>query len=571
MNVVKIMFDILSNPFILIVLIGLTIAYYCESTYYQCGKITSHFSLTYFFPNQRISYNTNFIIQIGIITVYFIYFNYIMFCLNIKLNKQIKLKKQQLTIDSESFAFNSRIRSKSAGGAGGAGGDGAGGAIVTPFEESLESWQSNDNVDQSKAMSLLGNDEWGKYLVKKTTTKTATLTVVTESENGNHNRNICIKMIYFFIFLAIYVFGIIASIFYIVIKSLPNDNLLDVRKVNLNSSFLAYFIDYSVAFLLTMINIYIVPKLTDTMILLFSNCKCQSNKIQKLTIHYRSYLIFILRSLLIIYIPFIASIALLPKCGNFWTVFWKPCIDKDDTTLNISFHPNLIGYHHSNKITLSSKDDICQVASDLSFLIKNNHCIRDFLDEWSLIIETKLVIFLINPMLLYFVKKYHVKRLLRKLICRYGCFADKQAHKRNHIYIEYEYAAIATKLEICVIFSPIMPYIVPITCLALQSNKIVYNWILNDDKLNWIIVTKSNSSNKRHLYFNYQMTKNNVNIFTLQFPTILLFLSAMLSQGLLIIFSLNRFDKALVPWYIAMSIIFNVMQSVYYVKVFKKQ
>ena len=586
-SVVQIMFDILSNPIILFGLIGLTVAYIYESTYYECGKRTSHLSLTYFFPSEQFTHFQNLIIQAFILAFYFVYFNFIMYCLNANLNKNKQVDKyNQMYQTNNNNNSTQKIHSKSVDF------DGAGGAAVSgtasngqSLSQSLQSSLLID--DHQKAISLLENDQIAQYFVNKVR-KQETIPVI--SEYDIDNSNIGVKILRFWIFLAVYLLGILASIFYITIKSLPKDNLITLGKIDFNSLFLSYFIDYFVALLLTMINIYIVPKLTDTMIVLF--CKTSHRLKSLFAVSYRSYLIFILRSLLIIYIPFVASITLLPKCGNFWTILWKPCVDKNDTTLDmvISFDANIYELEHTNQIILSSSHDICKRPSGLSFLIENNHCIRNFLDEWSLIIETKLLIFLINPLLLYFVQKHGIHHLFGQFCCRclkciccWFCFCfccgacgstdssstqninSNSSQKRNYIYIEYEYAAIATKLEICVIFSPIMPYIVPITCLGLQSNKIVYNWILSDKERKWVIVTKSNGKHDFDYQMTYTKTKNSrINIFSSQFPTFLLFVSAMFAQSILIIFSYNRFDYKLVLWYGILSIVFCVLQCIYY-------
>ena len=59
-----------------------------------------------------------------------------------------------------------------------------------------------------------------------------------------------------------------------------------------------------------------------------------------------------------------------------------------------------------------------------------NFCLRSYFDHWGIIITAKLIFFVINPFILYFVKNKNKKL----------------------IYVDSEYTAITSKLEICICF-----------------------------------------------------------------------------------------------------------------------
>ena len=74
-------FGIVSHWLILVVFTILTVIYYVYSTFYQCGKITSHFSLAYFEFSDTNNDIVSTVICISLILIFVIFNGYILCCL----------------------------------------------------------------------------------------------------------------------------------------------------------------------------------------------------------------------------------------------------------------------------------------------------------------------------------------------------------------------------------------------------------------------------------------------------------------------------------------------------------
>ena len=147
------------------------------------------------------------------------------------------------------------------------------------------------------------------------------------------------------------------------------------------------------AYLLTLSNLIIVPKLVDS----FHSIKCFKKCFD------RTVLIFLMRTLTTVILPFIISFLLLDYCGNLWSIFWNPCNNQNSKALNLKI---CIIYNYVNSdycylsMTLFSPDQICQTQQFQN--INLNKCLRQFYDVWSTTIITKCLLVTITPTLVYF-------------------------------------------------------------------------------------------------------------------------------------------------------------------------
>lgn len=482
--IIGFMFDIFSHYIFVLILIILSILYYFFSNYYECGRTVSHFAITYFMNNNG---EYNLLLQTFVIVLATSLSCFVLFSL-------IKLANS----DNSKFRFESI-------------------QTLTMIE--------NDNDDECKLKEYKSNCKSN-----------------CSNCRGGISAN-CSNIIWAFALLSAYMVGAIIDVCYILIQSLPQKNVeMFGSNVSVFSSHVYYLLDYSLAFILTIINIYIVPKLVDSLWRVMGMCTCrnQNNHIATTNLFKRHFQIrtclsWFLRSLITIVIPLISSIIFLNNCGNYWTTFWKPCTN----TIN----ERMFNIHFSN-VTISTADSICYVNNNIiSDASSVNQCLRSFFDHWLPIITLKLILFILNPFILYWFKEWNVKHNCCKCIC--CCKSHKHDHesktssnlnKKHSKSIDWEYAAIATKMEVAMIFMLISPYIIVLISLGLYSNYVVYSWITQSTR--WKIVylgIKRDSAYNMVGITDYQFSIND-------FPTYIVFMSLIVGQCLFVGFFWVLFD-----------------------------
>ena len=129
---------------------------------------------------------------------------------------------------------------------------------------------------------------------------------------------------------------------------------------------------------------------------------------------------------------------------------------------------------------LVTPKDVCQPVKNLVD-INWNKCIRSFMYRWCQVVMEKIIIMIFMP---FFVIIF--KTLRQKLSLRFCCikwFKKKYGERGNRTVIDMEYCMIINKLELVITFSLITPLIVPLTLIAIESNRFFYDYMIY--KLNW--------------------------------------------------------------------------------------
>lgn len=464
----------LSNPLLLLISIILVVMYYFNSNYYQCGRITSHFGLNYFqFSwDQQHSTTDKTVIEMTILLC------------TIGFNGIFLFKLQQL----------------------------------------------------KKTLKQMSNDYYNKNNCFHNNNNNGT--------NSKNSRTICTctPLFGWLGWLCCYLTGAILATIYIIVQSLPTPNIF-----NINAYWQQKSIDYLLGIDIALINIYVVPRLIDSSFGVLSSPQLQKNV--KSYTNFRAYGIVFLRSMLSIFIPLIISLMFLNKCGNLWALLWNTCAKDSDT-----FNASLMNPDTSTRVYLLTHKSVCGVKS---FLFPPNklqigQCLRSFYDQWIPIIIIKLTVVIINPWILMFITKYFKYKIktLSMCCCCCWCFRSKtvdnhstenraslmslnddvgpdshgrvetldekdknnsnQSNPKNNIQIKIDsaYSMIAIKLEICLFFSLISPFVLWMTFCAIFSNWLAFR--IMQKRLSWRLVSGSyfngancneNSDNKRDLVF----------------------------------------------------------------------
>ena len=401
-------------------------------------------------------------------------------------------------------------------------------------------------------------------------------------------------------FLTLYIFGNLLSFIYIIFESLPTDNTFGIDPT---SFWIKYGVKEAPKYVITILSVFAVPKMVDKiskfLSVLMTKCKCiicnnnNNNWANKCSIdRYRSYLILFFRSTITLFVPLIASLVLLPECGNNWTVFWTKCNDPKEFTSAKTLD---FGGEFAHNVTLifSSYESICGSDDIITFFQKSNakivnECIRSFLDVWTPTICAKLLFYTVTIWIAYFQKKYTsnesfemISNCLNKIFSKCKCndkfyfdtfsiaswyvncrlfwscrckrvnsinpnrvnsssssrnssindngksekgkeeeyilmdekaddgdgnddtvsesnysewmkqssIRDEKMENVQKLMMKYEdksfddeYASLATKLELFIIFMPFIPFVLPIIMLALYSNYSVFSKITHDLK-----------------------------------------------------------------------------------------
>lgn len=405
----------ISHWVIIMIVIILTIVYYIFSNYYKCGKMISHFSLNYYLIDNK---DEKVWINLILVACFIAHFGIILYTFAFKLNKTAmkgKISKTERLI-----------------------GD-------------------NTNVND---IPVIEND------------------ILADITSGAMITDMIVDFIVVLLCFAVYLLAIFAAAVYITTEVLPNDNIFDI---NVNENKYVTVLHYGLPLLLTFVNVYIIPKFVAALI----RCGYSLNRIcctngntdvnPSNNSGYRviySYLILLLRSLLIMIFPLIVSAIILPQCGNYWTLFWNPCVN-DPQSLEIDLIAGSSATVFNDGV-LSTSKEICHLRK-MSFLFNNskqaNICLRSFFDFWGLIVVAKLCLFVINPFVIYF-----IKRIEKHFNCVFLTSTKKG------ISIDSQFISITTKLEFFIVFSMISPYIVPIMALALYTNLYIYSRMIEIDR-----------------------------------------------------------------------------------------
>eukprot|EP01084_Bolivina_argentea_P188676 324727_1 len=291
----------------------------------------------------------------------------------------------------------------------------------------------------------------------------------------------CFNIFKCILYTLIYLIGLGMIVFYVIVQELPDDNTL-----NLNST-TRQTINYSISLLLAFNSAIIVPHLVSSYGRYINFFAC-----------YRNEIIMILRSIKVVILPIVASFVLLNSCGKGWSKFWEPCsqVNMEDSVFNISPEidcnelRSLKSYGNVATVTfhLLSSNDVCKQhgIGDIQW----NDCLRQFFYKWTIIIMLKCSIIIFVPI----------------MIALWKTFKDKMQKMFSGVIvqptlIDAQYCMVSTKLEAVVVFAPIQPLIIPIMCMAVQSNKFwyrrmvtVYDWQLTESKHgsttvpNWFLI-----------------------------------------------------------------------------------
>ena len=126
----------------------------------------------------------------------------------------------------------------------------------------------------------------------------------------------------------------------------------------------------------------------------------------------------------------IASILILDQCGRLWTQLWKTCLPSNSDELDIpisitygiataKFNVNFMALKHQ---TICSSKNILQINSYA------NKCLRQFFDEWGIIIVSKVLLFLTMPLWIYI---YQTSTFSQKLN-KYKCCSKERSRESQH-------------------------------------------------------------------------------------------------------------------------------------------
>ena len=479
--------------------IMLTLLYYQVSYYYKCGYILSTFGMIYYYDKDIGSTDAVIAIQILISICIVAFYTHVVLYLNFAIKT------------SKTASVNSKRD------------------LPNPFRKKSASISSQESSVELEASILqLNQHEDIRQSIDQ-----ARVLVNSKNKFASKGKTIICCLL----LTSIYIIGNVLSIAYITMETLPKDNIFDL---NVDGLF-GQITKYSMGAVISLIRVFIVPSMIDHILFI---CRLNSYQQRK----YGSYCILLFRSLISIIFPLLFAFTLLPDCGNNWTKFWNPC--KKNTAYFkylAQIDANYL-FDLSWDIELSSYDYVCQ-ANNLNQMFDNNGlrlntCLREFFDLWLPIITIKLIYFIVNPFLVYFVKKYQIDlRIYNKLVkndfkCCQCCEGYIEKTKNETIAFDAEYASIATKLDIFFIFMPFAPFILPLIILALFNYFIVFSWITNDLKHQIVGCKISQITMKKHEEHNIQ--------FWVHFPFYALFFSMILGQLLFIAFSIHIFESWLI-------------------------
>eukprot|EP01083_Nonionella_stella_P030072 82561_1 len=299
-----------------------------------------------------------------------------------------------------------------------------------------------------------------------------------ETTHAINPNNRCFLFAQWMSLLSAYVLASAMTLLYIITRSLPADNRFNIDETEVK------FIHYSIPWILTVNNAFIVPHLTDTTYQ-FVYGSYSSRYIS----HYRAQIVLLIRTFSISILPFILSIFLLNDCMGLWTVFWERCLPENRHQFNVEINSQFgnpvlqtdSDIFYINHLSLLSEKDVCSLTEN----VKWDKCLRSFSSQWSLVIVSKLLTTCCLPFLVFLYKRY-VERKLYVVLSKCCCVNKISHHFEGksiaQINIDMEYVMILTKLETMIIYSMIVPFSIPLTLLSIKINLFVYHLMIEKEK-----------------------------------------------------------------------------------------
>ena len=311
----------------------------------------------------------------------------------------------------------------------------------------------------------------------------------------------------FGLYLTLFMIGTLVVILSIIVDYLPSDNVFEFDQTQTR------LVDSLLPVVLTINSSMIIPRLIDKMHLCYKLCFMSNQYNESLfatnvnySAKYRSFYILFLRTLSLLAVPLIASLIIIPNCGNNWFYFWNKCNDKEKRD-NFDIY-----YDYAKNVQLFSWQDICKSKgfNDINW----NKCIRTFSSRWSLVVTKKLCIMIVSPIIIVFWKYFknyainkcksfygEIKHKDENMLHDYRKNDDEDDHDDNgdnnnnddnnkndrmKIKGDLEYAMFATKCQSLIIWFPISPIVIPLTGLAFYTNYYIYNLMI--EKYNWQLI-----------------------------------------------------------------------------------
>eukprot|EP01083_Nonionella_stella_P003977 11446_1 len=352
----------------------------------------------------------------------------------------------------------------------------------------------------------------------------------------------CCLISTFVLWLFLYSYLVVLVAMYIISSSLPSDNIPHISPSNVR------LLEMSMSVVLATCNSFVVPKLVSAFYQVIYLKEPQDSFIFMST--YRPRIIFLLRSLTAVTLPFILSLWLLHDCGRGWTRFWSKCwIEhselniKTNIPLEIPGNNGVSAYSFADfiSINLLKSDDICGTFS--VWKINWNKCLRQFSSTWIIILIQKVIIMHFMPIFVIGFKllRWRIRKALKMATAI--------------IIIDKEYAMILSKLEIMIVYAWIFPLLIPLTITSITFNILFYEFIISEKGkelcgVEWIL--KPNNQ-----VLNFPLNVN------------LLWISVLFAQLLVAVFASVIFDSShstilcffLIVMWIIMDLIYGVWQQ----------
>eukprot|EP01084_Bolivina_argentea_P318803 552965_1 len=287
-----------------------------------------------------------------------------------------------------------------------------------------------------------------------------------------YTNELCSCTLYFVVFMVIlsFVFG------YGLFSSLPSNNVF-----NLNSYSSLKAVTWPLSLVLSISKSIIIPKFTNSLFNTFN-----------ISYKYRNKCIMMLRTIMVIIIPFMSSIFFINACGGEWSLFWNNCNSQNKYQFDVNAtittqEVDILGPNHKNAFwfapqtmtftNLLTSKEVC----DISIPSSNNveKCMREFFDLWTNVLFESMIIMIFMPIFIVIFK-----------VIRYKCAKNRENDNTFCIRIDSAYVMITNKLEICLIFTLICPLILPLIITILKWNEIFYYFMIR--KLKWNVTFSYN-------------------------------------------------------------------------------
>ena len=293
-------------------------------------------------------------------------------------------------------------------------------------------------------------------------------------------------VIVFIVYFALLILATVFVILSIIVDNLPNDNIFNLDELETKA------IQSLLPLILTLNTAIIIPKFVDSCYQCYTinninnNNNNNNNSFSIFYVSkYRSRIILLLRTFSIIIVPFISSLIILPNCGNNWFYFWNQCTQTKKNQLNVKYtnHDIVLDYTNDTytdifqESILFSSSDICQSGGFDN--IEWNKCLRTFSSQWSLVINKKLCIMIVSPIVV--VSFNYIKHKIISMVRK--CISKTSIDNTMVLNVDVEYAMFLTKCESMIIWFPISPFVFPLTIASIYTNYYIYYLMI--DKYQW--------------------------------------------------------------------------------------